>query len=135
MRLPAWQMGSGRAPVSPAPRGTHLDRMRSAGPVATMIEPDERPRGAGGRRPDRQRLAMVRGVGRALWRWKLRDPDQGPPERIAAGRIRGPDRHRRAGRDRPAWSGPGPVLAAWPAGPDPVTGSRAGRDPKVARAG
>jgi hypothetical protein len=28
-----------------------------------MIEPDERLRGAGGRRPDRQRLEMVRGVG------------------------------------------------------------------------
>src|SRR5512132_3273213 len=82
-----------------------------------------------------RRLDGVRGVGRALWRWKLRDPDQGPPERLAAGRVRGPDGHRRAGGDRALRSGRGPVLAPRPAGPDSVAGPGVGRDPTAPHSG
>src|SRR4029453_12247080 len=105
--------------------------MRPAGVRWAMIEAHERPRREGND-PDRLRLKMVRGVGRGLWRWKLRDPDQGPPERLADGRVRGPDPHRRAGRDGAARSRRGPVLAARAAGPDPVAGPRADRDPTAA---
>src|SRR5829696_2931087 len=53
---------------------------------------------------------MVGGAGHALRRCKLRDPNQGPPERLAAGRLRGLTA-------TAVWSSPGPVRAVWPAGP------------------
>src|SRR5829696_7056757 len=83
--------------------------------------------------PARTTARHHEGVGRALRRWRLRDPNQGPPERLAAGRLRGPDGHRQAGRDRPAWSGPGPVLAPRAAGPHPVAGPGTGRDSAAPR--
>src|SRR5215218_10659132 len=98
--------------------------MRSVEPPGAKIE-----RGHEAIGPARTTARHHEGVGRALWRWRLRDPDQGPPERLAAGRLRGPDGHRQAGRDRPAWSGPGPVLAPRTAGPHPVAGPGTGRDP------
>src|SRR5215211_2151892 len=79
--------------------------------------------------PDETTPRQHEGFGDALRRWRLRDPDQGPPELLAAGRLRGPDGHRQAGRDRPVWSGPGPVLAPRAAGPHPVAGPGTGRDP------
>src|SRR4029450_10709812 len=53
----------------------------------------------------------------------------GPPERLAAGRVRGPDDHRAVGGDGAGWPGPGPGGALGPVGPDPVAGAGVGRDP------
>jgi hypothetical protein len=121
MRLPAGQMKDGRAPARPDRRTNSppSDEARCArwGHDRIAREPEAR-----GHRSDRLRLDVVRGVGRAIWRWKLRDPNQGPPERLAAGRVRGPHGHRRAGGDGAAWPAPGPVLAPWPAGPHSIAG-------------
>src|SRR5215207_1449470 len=112
------------ASCEPASALVHLHRMRSVKPARGQDR-----EGHEAIRLDRTTARHHEGVGRALWRWRLRDPDQGPPERLAAGRLRGPDGHRQAGRDRPAWSGPGPVLAPRTAGPHPVAGPGTGRDP------
>jgi hypothetical protein len=53
----------------------------------------------------------------------------GPPERLPAGRVRGPDDHRAVGGDGAGWPGPGPGGALGPVGPDPVAGAGVGRDP------
>src|SRR5215203_5110211 len=112
------------ASCEPASALVHLHRMRSVKPARGQDR-----EGHEAIRLDRTTARHHEGAGRALWRWRLRDPDQGPPERLAAGRLRGPDGHRQAGRDRPAWSGPGPVLAPRAAGPDSVAGPGTGRDP------
>jgi len=46
----------------------------------------------------------------------------GPPERLPAGRVRGPDDHRAVGGDGAVRPGPGPGGALRPVGPDPVAG-------------
>src|SRR5215216_5723058 len=124
----AWRLAvtwrSRLASCEPASALVHLHRMRSVEPAGGQDREGHEAIG-----PARTTPRHHEGVGRALRRWRLRDPDQGPPERLAAGRLRGPDGHRQAGRDRPAWSGPGPVLAPRTAGPHPVAGPGTGRDP------
>src|SRR5829696_5599585 len=123
-RLAAVTWRSRLASWEPASALVHLHRMRSGKPARGQDR-----EGHEAIRRARTTARHHEGVGRALRRWRLRDPDQGPPERLAAGRLRGPDGHRQAGRDRPAWSGPGPVLAPRAAGPDSVAGPGTGRDP------
>src|SRR5829696_1467926 len=127
-RLAAVTWRSRLASWEPASALVHLHRMRSVKPARGQDR-----EGHEAIRPARTTARHHEGVGRALWRWRLRDPDQGPPERLAAGRLRGPDGHRQAGRDRPAWSGPGPVLAPRTAGPHPVAGPGTGRDSAAPR--
>src|SRR5215211_9283039 len=73
------------ASCEPASALVHLHRMRSVEPAGGQ---DREGREAIG--PARTMARYHEGVGRALWRWRLRAPDQGPPERLAAGRLRGP---------------------------------------------
>jgi hypothetical protein len=69
-----------------------LHRMRPVERAAAMID---RP-GTGRRQgttSTRPRLDVAGGVGHGPCWWRLRDPHQAPPERLATGRLRGPDDH------------------------------------------
>jgi len=84
-------------------RADHLHRMRPVGRAEAMIDRSEE--GCEGVISTRPRLDLGGGVGRARWWWRLRDPDQGPSERLGAGRLGGHARVGAAGGDGAA----GPV--------------------------
>src|SRR5215203_772869 len=62
------------ASCEPASALVHLHRMRSVEPARGQDREGHEAIG-----PDRTTPRQNEGVGRALWRWRLRDPDQGPP--------------------------------------------------------
>jgi hypothetical protein len=59
----------------------------------------DRPDEGAARASPRPRLGVAGGAGHGPCWWRLRAPQQGPPERLPAGRVRGPEDHGAVGGD------------------------------------